>query len=625
LRAASSATALQDRRTVVRLSEREELVSQLAKVLDEVPDERRPLLLLLDTLEEVQYRGQDFIEELWYFLGQLNAQIRRLRIITAGRARLEGVEARQLALDELDDESARLLLAARLAPLGGEASELTPSICKWVGRNPLTLRLAADVALDSGLDELRSLVRSPKKRSSRSEVVQGLLYRRILDHIHDEDIRKLALPGLALRTLTPAVIQHVLAVPCGLGEIDDDRAHSLFDCFEREVSLIDVARDGSLRYRSDIRRLALRLVDHDTAVPTAEVNRRAIAFYSRYATMEARAEGFYHRLRLKEDRAHLDAYWNPTFQDLLAGALDDLSGPSFTYLATKLGVTLSSDQLESADQRDWEAQAEKRARYFIDLNDGHRALEILRERRTRSSGGRLALLEASALDLIGKTKDASRLLDRAIEMDDPGADPALRIDLALAAARARHALVEPRAARSRLETAGAAALQSDSPVLQLKFVATCVELRLPVQPAIDVDDVLARLQRSELQAQPATLCAAAAHLGRRWPMLLELALESVGLPGLRRDERVQLALVLEQLTGRSADSWRDALERSGRTRNGASRALKGVPLEPPLREALARIYARLAPRSGQLSGGADDDVRAGHVPMWSNRRTHRRY
>ena len=42
------------------------------------------------------------------------------------------------------------------------------------------------------------------------EVLQGVLFRRILGHIHTPEIRQLAHPGLVLRRITPDLIKEVL-------------------------------------------------------------------------------------------------------------------------------------------------------------------------------------------------------------------------------------------------------------------------------------------------------------------------------------------------------------------------------------------------------------------------------
>src|SRR4029453_15352476 len=78
-----------------------------------------------------------------------------------------------------------------------------------LGTSPLTVRLAARLLSDAdtvpgGLFTL----------PLHAERINAELYRRVLHRIRDDDVQKLAHPGLVLRRITPEVIQHVLAGPC---------------------------------------------------------------------------------------------------------------------------------------------------------------------------------------------------------------------------------------------------------------------------------------------------------------------------------------------------------------------------------------------------------------------------
>src|SRR5690348_9699275 len=92
-----------------------------------------------------------------------------------------------------------------------------------VGRNPLSLRLAADLLVRAKAEQLGD---EEMWRRVGDQVVQGRLYERIALHIHDEEVRRLAIPGLVLRYVTPELIRNVLAAPCG---VDPNEADRLFD------------------------------------------------------------------------------------------------------------------------------------------------------------------------------------------------------------------------------------------------------------------------------------------------------------------------------------------------------------------------------------------------------------
>ena len=287
--------------------------------------------------------------------------------------------------------------------------------------------------------------------------MQGILYRRIIDHLHDEDVKRLAVPGLALRRITPDVIQHVLAEPSGVAVDGPAAAADLFTRFAHEVALVDVARDGSLRFRADVRRLALRLVAKDRSLTIAEIDQRAVAFYESRDGEQDRAEELYHRLRLGQPRKQLDERWTPGLGELLGGALEDLEPAQQAYLATKIGRTLTSETLKHADQEDWERHVDQRARYFYELRDYDRARQLLNERSERLKGSPLPLLEAEVLEALGKRKAAAKVLEAALAEADDEHDSQRVLETALASARIRRSLHEVKRPQRDLDRAAAIA------------------------------------------------------------------------------------------------------------------------------------------------------------------------
>src|SRR5690606_5823488 len=68
--------------------------------------------------------------------------------------------------------------------------------------------------------------------------IQEQLVSRMLDHIHDPNARKISMPGMMIRKINPGVIQHVLAEPCGLGNINDVEATAIYYSLEKEAFLL---------------------------------------------------------------------------------------------------------------------------------------------------------------------------------------------------------------------------------------------------------------------------------------------------------------------------------------------------------------------------------------------------
>jgi hypothetical protein len=116
------------------------------------------------------------------YLGRLQ---RSVRLIVVGRSPV--AEGRNVEVGDLDGEAAAGYLQARVPDLSpGEITQ----VLERVGRNPLARRLAAELLTNRAVDRTTALL------SLRHGQIQGLLYERILDHIEDERVRKIAHPGL---------------------------------------------------------------------------------------------------------------------------------------------------------------------------------------------------------------------------------------------------------------------------------------------------------------------------------------------------------------------------------------------------------------------------------------------
>ena len=127
------------------------------------------------------------------------------------------------------------------------------------GGNPLTLRLAAE-ALTGAAERVDAVVSETEALARVSvELVQGVLYSRILGHIGDPAVVKVAYPGLAVGRPVE-VLREVLAEPCGF---DPDRAGNIFDKLRTGVSMFELEDPDTLRHRQDVRRLMLRTMLDD--------------------------------------------------------------------------------------------------------------------------------------------------------------------------------------------------------------------------------------------------------------------------------------------------------------------------------------------------------------------------
>ena len=290
--------------------------------------DKRPVLLLLDTFEEWRRPGSEpqapsqRLVRLVDWIGTLKSQmgLTGLRVIVSGRVTLDkDVPAlklmRPIRLKGIGRPQAKKLLrgrglgsreADRLLELIGGGSDK-----RWI---PLTLHIAERMVRDLEPDERERFLEGDDVIGGDLDeaVRQGTLYKRYLEHMGQGDVRKVALPGLALRRVTVPIIQHVLAGPCDLGEVDQARAEALFAQLEREVWLVQ--RDGdALVHRSDIRSVMMRMMVEDPALTEklAALHEAAIHWYSagdgRLELPEdaARQEALYHELALLPDESDL--------------------------------------------------------------------------------------------------------------------------------------------------------------------------------------------------------------------------------------------------------------------------------------------------------------------------------
>lgn len=335
-----------------------ELIYRLPRILSKagVGTRRdRPLIVIFDTFEVLQgartettlddgsLRGVHAVAE-WISDLFVVSRLSNMRVVVAGRApiaedpifgevltepelRLTGVD-RSSGIALLRDQglsirNARLLLDALADPADETA-------------NPLILRLAARL-VKAGTVRPESLKRDigRGRNSLDQELVQGVLYRRILAHIgdrgNDKALSALAHPGLVLRRVTPDIIARLLIpliAPKERGKIDPDK---LFDRLRREVWLVRETGPKTVEHRSDLRRTMLRLIDVDMRSQARRIHRAAIKYYRAGGEPGldpdiAEGEAFYHRLMLT-DRRHAGAL-KPAdvrrFESMLLPSLDDL-------------------------------------------------------------------------------------------------------------------------------------------------------------------------------------------------------------------------------------------------------------------------------------------------------------
>ncbi|WOI61847.1 AAA family ATPase [Streptomyces fradiae] len=536
-------------------SERESALSgRVGEVLCRAAPEGAPFVMVVDSFEEAQYRGSPALGRMWAVFAALSRTYPRVRAIVSGRSPVghpaQRARAVEVELHDLDQEAAVALLRAS----GVADPEVARTLADRVGGHPLSLRLAARAALLAGADTagLRELIGSlPARRRDFFRrvdqlLVQGILYERILQHIPDQDVRRLAQAGLVLRLITPDVVREVLAEPCGVAVPGPREARSLFGRLSR-LDLVEPAGPEAVRVRADVRAIMLRLAEGDPRSPTREVERRAVEFYAAREGLEARAEEIYHRLRRGEHPRTVEERWLPGVERLLAGAQDEM-GPRAAALlsAHRRRGGASELVMAEADQEDWERIAAHEVEDLLAQGLTGEALVRLAERRPWTPCSPLHVLLAEALDRAGRTGEARRAASDAVDGAREAGCGERQLELLLLAARLAEQGGDIDSAYRDLRLAEDVAIGLGQDLEAMGTLLARARLAAAGDtPDRDADSRLARRLRQVpdevLADQPSLVRAAASQVYTLDARALDHALDLVGLP--EGDE------VLERLAG----------------------------------------------------------------------------
>jgi len=589
----------------------------------------RPLVLVLDSFEEVQYRSTAQVAAVWALVQDLQAQVPALRAILAGRAPIEGHETESLELPALDKDAAVGFLEAH----GITDSDTATMMIARFGTSPLTLSLAADLVHREGAGGQALLQLTKRQRLGLFAVdhraAQVELYRRLLRHLHEDSVRRLAHPGLVLRRITPELIKDVLAGPCEVDVPSDERARELFEKLRSEITLVRPTDDGALEHRSDLRRAMLPMLRETEPQAVAAIHASAIEYFSRSDRTVDRAEEIYHRLAAGQDPAEVEGRWMDGVEDRLRGSVGELPPRAQTFLAARTGVEIDPEMWKLASREDREQRAQTQARELLALGRAQDALVVLREVVERESASRVALLEAEAYRDLGMFQQGLDTIDTALNtVPGRGAGESAR-DLLTLAAMIEQALGRREPAAERIDEAyDVARWLEDNPALlgtaahrlRLCRAARKDDERRYLRAIRDVHRDIAAMDGEVLAGQPAAAHRVAAELAANYPEDLARVSRAAGLPQLRA-RRVRQALVLWNREQRGALQDDAAAERviSGSGELSAATAmdvLLGVLARHPVpaaaagsigsevRHALAQAGA---PEGGWVDDGQDDE------------------
>ena len=164
------------------------------------PEARQPpLLIVLDSFEQAQYRSSPYLRRLWDMFDAFQQAYPRVRVVVSGRAPVEQLAlnrrpAKELELQEFDRAASVEFLAGE----GVRDPRLAEAIAKRFGGNALSLKLAAGLARRAGPD-VDWLGDVPRRRwllfRIEESQIQIRLYQRLLGSVEDPRSRRWRFPA----------------------------------------------------------------------------------------------------------------------------------------------------------------------------------------------------------------------------------------------------------------------------------------------------------------------------------------------------------------------------------------------------------------------------------------------
>lgn len=515
----------------------------------------RPVLVVLDTFEEVQFVDDSAPYRVWQVVRLLSLGFPNLRAIFVSRVPFVPTYVEidadppmsqfdVIGITGLSHRDALSFLRLQLAdPL---PDSILAKVIATVDTSPLSLRLAAEVLRNQPAgDSFAELASRPGLEDAlRVSHVQGFLYRRILAHLHTRDpiLEKLAHASLAVRRVTAEVVVQVIEPVCRLGIDSLPHAHALLRALAREVAFVEDTGDG-LRHRPELRAALKDFLVHSLGKATLlDIHDRAISYYQQRDAVEAA----YHRramappITTNSQSPWRDAPINRSISPQAHAEFD--AEPAYPTEATSLEViTERADALLAAGR----------------VAD---ALRLLTKHRPDLIDWRLEYLTARALAASGDGARAFvRLRDlvldplaRTIHDADPHSNGQQFIDVMILAARVADTRAQ---ARDLVVAALEGVSLADIDALRVRVLLLGL-LDEPERSAL-AEQLLAeypRIHRRQLAERPTLICALAAELGERDPSLLRLALERVGLRQLTSSQLDALADGLHDWQASQLDS-----------------------------------------------------------------------
>ncbi|MEL7218304.1 MAG: ATP-binding protein, partial [Pseudomonadota bacterium] len=392
-----------------------------------------PVLLIVDTFEQLQYRAQSTLSPFWQTIEAWFDHDQDGRLFISGRppmiipAELDRFLLRRKLGDLSLDDGAYLLGLET-----GVAAEVAKKVVEKVGANPLDIRLTARIIKEKIRErEIAGEVAPASLSIEMSDIGQGLvrgrLYNRLIDHIHP-DIRALANPGMILRRISPLLIERVLAPALGIKNVDSDEAQRLYDLLSIEQTLVTLETD-TLIYRPDVRGPVLRLLEENSPALVKDVQERAIELLRSDKSPEWRAEAIYHLLMLDRLDEALSV-WSYELAPHLDGAVAEIPLDAKLWLAERMDVSLDAEVQAMANAESWVRIMAPQIIEHMDAGNLDGARDLIEQcPENLPPGTALTVLNARLALATERYEEASAGITRALEDYPLGGNAGRRAEL----------------------------------------------------------------------------------------------------------------------------------------------------------------------------------------------------
>jgi len=314
-----------------------------------------PILVVFDSFEEMQYRATSSeLFSFFAFVKEIAELVPRIRPIFVGRAEVEesfeDVEFKTLEIKDFDKISANALLKN----LGVDDVRTRSFIYSNFGGNPLMLRLASDLAKKEAFDQ------------EDIESIEGkkweYLVKRILGHIHNDDVRKIAVPGMLVRAVSPEIIKQVLAGPTKLGNIDHKKAGIIYKELKKEVALISGSSSrNEFSFRQDLRMVCEEMILRNYPKESKKIRTNAIAYYAKYDTIKDKvkkqkfkAEYYFHLMKSGKIPKDLTLEEYTEFRGYLERSIIELPEDAQFFLKALNRRKAAKKTIQESSAIDWE-------------------------------------------------------------------------------------------------------------------------------------------------------------------------------------------------------------------------------------------------------------------------------